>query len=305
MDRAVKSALNQSYADLELILIDDASSDESSDISRGYKDERVRRFRRMRPGPGGYAARNLGISLARGKWVCFLDADDEWLQDHLAIVRKAVKEHPDCQGVSTGSYLQKEQSWVADNYVRKHFESHVFELCEYLQARLKGLELITTNTIALKRNFLTEGSLFPEGSALRGGDEATWLKLFLQGMKMVRLPVPTAVYHLDADNMVTAKISNATGKHPVLSRVESVLPQLDDREVKRLLCRFANRKTIAWARVIKESKGIPLAQLKRLNFQGLDMYCVFAAMAMLFLPGLVFKQLIGGVKSQFWTRRFF
>ncbi len=80
--RAIDSALAQTYVPLEVIVIDDGSRDATHQIASRYGD-RLRLIRLPRPlGPGG--ARNVGIEAARGPYVAFLDADDEWLPEKTA-----------------------------------------------------------------------------------------------------------------------------------------------------------------------------------------------------------------------------
>jgi teichuronic acid biosynthesis glycosyltransferase TuaG len=78
--RATASVLSQTEVDIELIVVDDASSDGTSlylaDLQS--KDDRVRLLRNPTP-TGGAAARNRGIESSRGQWIAFLDDDDEWL----------------------------------------------------------------------------------------------------------------------------------------------------------------------------------------------------------------------------------
>lgn len=81
----IESVLAQSFADWELLLVDDASTDRTPEIARRFaaRDRRVRPFRLgRRSGPG--AARNLALDEARGRWIAFLDSDDLWLPDKLA-----------------------------------------------------------------------------------------------------------------------------------------------------------------------------------------------------------------------------
>src|SRR5947209_7116968 len=78
--RAVDSALRQSCATAEVLVIDDESTDETADIAGGYGPP-VRLLRQAHAGPG--AARNLGAREAAGEWLAFLDADDAWLPHKL------------------------------------------------------------------------------------------------------------------------------------------------------------------------------------------------------------------------------
>lgn len=79
--RAVESALAQTIEQVEVVVVDDGSSDGSVDILRGFGD-RIRW--ESGPNRGACAARNRGVALARGEWIQFLDADDELLPDKLA-----------------------------------------------------------------------------------------------------------------------------------------------------------------------------------------------------------------------------
>ena len=79
LPRAVSSVLNQTYAALELLIVDDGSTDGTAEVVKGFQDPRVR-FLRLDQNQGQCAAMNAGIEAARGDWVCFLDSDDEYLE---------------------------------------------------------------------------------------------------------------------------------------------------------------------------------------------------------------------------------
>lgn len=82
LGRAIKSVLDQTYDDLELIVVDDRSTDNTAEVVESFNDPRVRYVGREKNG-GEAAARNTGIRLAKGKYVAFLDSDDEWLPTKL------------------------------------------------------------------------------------------------------------------------------------------------------------------------------------------------------------------------------
>lgn len=76
---AIESLLSQTYKDIEIIVSDDGSTDRTKDIIKKYKN--VRYIYQDRRGEG--AARNLGISISKGKYLCFLDADDLYANDKI------------------------------------------------------------------------------------------------------------------------------------------------------------------------------------------------------------------------------
>jgi len=87
---AVASVLRQSFADLELLIVDDGSADRTVEIAQQFaqRDPRVRVLQQANAGPG--PARNTGFHAARGRLFAFLDSDDEWdaefLAEHVAIL---------------------------------------------------------------------------------------------------------------------------------------------------------------------------------------------------------------------------
>lgn len=90
--RAVESVLVQTWQSWELIIVDDGSSDSTADIAHRSADRDASgRVRVLRLGANGGLpnARNRGIAQARGSWVTFLDADDEYLRDHLSTMMSA------------------------------------------------------------------------------------------------------------------------------------------------------------------------------------------------------------------------
>jgi glycosyltransferase involved in cell wall biosynthesis len=80
--QAIQSVLSQGFADLEVIVVDDASSDNTEAVVGAIKDPRLVYVRHPK-NQGGAAARNTGIARARGEYVAFLDSDDQWVPDKL------------------------------------------------------------------------------------------------------------------------------------------------------------------------------------------------------------------------------
>jgi glycosyltransferase involved in cell wall biosynthesis len=88
---AIRSALGQTFRDVEIIVVDDGSIDQTEKIVRQFSD-RVTYHRQENRGAG--AARNFGVMSGSGEWIAFLDADDIWYPEKLAIQFEAVAMNP-------------------------------------------------------------------------------------------------------------------------------------------------------------------------------------------------------------------
>ena len=239
IQRSISSVLNQSYQDFELIIVNDASTDNSLEEIMKFNDSRIRVLHRDTPGPGGYAARNLGIQEARADWIAFLDADDEWMPRHLQAVQELVTADR-CKCVAQGwiDVAQgTEQLFQASRYVRStaHFS---FE--SFLSIGRRGHSLFHMNSVAVYRTLLLSIGGFPAGTCRRGGDVATWLKVVCEAGGVLMSPEPGARYFRD-DSFVTKTIAPETKLNCVVLGAQRLLNEnkLDTRE-KRLLKQFSN-----------------------------------------------------------------
>lgn len=97
---AVRSVLDQTYADFEVVVVDDGSTEDPTPLR--VADERVRYVRQENRGAS--AARNLGLGLARGRYVAFLDADDLFVPGKLERQATVMEGRPDV-AISHTSYL--------------------------------------------------------------------------------------------------------------------------------------------------------------------------------------------------------
>ena len=89
---AIKSVLDQTFKDFELIVIDDGSTDDSVNIVRSFQDDRIHLF--LFENSGAPTARNRGIEKAKGELVAFIDSDDVWTAEKLADQVNAVSNNP-------------------------------------------------------------------------------------------------------------------------------------------------------------------------------------------------------------------
>lgn len=103
LKRAIASVLNQKFEDFELIVVDDASSDNTPRVVESINDGRIR-YIRLKKNSGGPVARNTGIKKARGRFIALLDDDDEWLPNRLELQIRKFEELDSEFGVVYGGF---------------------------------------------------------------------------------------------------------------------------------------------------------------------------------------------------------
>lgn len=155
---SVESVLKQTYENLELIIMDDGSSDGTEAYVKGIADERVR-YRKSDTNMGPSAARNMGAELAKGKYLAFQDSDDEWLPDKLEKQMKIMLENKDVSLVYSefGFYREGELIIVIPPQTIP-YEAKQGDLFSYLLL----YPLISTQTILVETKEFIEAGGFDE-----------------------------------------------------------------------------------------------------------------------------------------------
>ncbi|NHE55630.1 glycosyltransferase family A protein [Cyclobacterium plantarum] len=277
LDRSVDSVLNQDFEDFELILVDDGSSDGSYEKALSFNDDRIKVFQRGTPGPGGYAARNLGISKAKFDWIAFLDADDAWKPNHLATFSDLIDSKPDISIVSTSwtdVFDGKDSSKSFDSaYHRKHQTKgvHEIDLESFLVNSRDGFPPFWTGALGIRKSLLESISGFPEGRCKRGGDVDTWLRAIYWGKLALWSPQKTVIYHRDSVNMVTKTQVFELGCEA--DTVKLLAEKAESEEVKSLLFQFLNSRVVSrWLQTLRvgQKPGSLWGKTKwrHLNFKG-------------------------------------
>lgn len=90
--KAIDSVIDQSFIDWELIIVDDGSTDNTSELVKNVGDKRIKYYLRLNKGPA--AARNYGVSKSSGKWIAYLDSDNELFPNYLEVMLRYLKANP-------------------------------------------------------------------------------------------------------------------------------------------------------------------------------------------------------------------
>lgn len=106
IQQSIRSVLSQSFHDIELIVVDDGSTDDSAIIVEDLTDKRLKLIKQQNSGPS--AARNTGLHNAQGEWVVFLDADDELCENALTVMHDNCKKYPDADIIDFNKYIRKD-----------------------------------------------------------------------------------------------------------------------------------------------------------------------------------------------------
>lgn len=183
IETAIKSVLEQQFSNWELIIIDDGSTDNSAEIIQKYTgDPRI--IYRYQTNQERSKARNNGIDMARGNFICFLDSDDYYLPNHLAVLKETIDSTGERPALYYTGYFVNSGGELKKN---KDFSS----------LRKKGIynilfeELLQTNSVCISARLLTENK-FPENFNLFE-DNHLWLRVIARS-EMIYIPAATTVF---------------------------------------------------------------------------------------------------------------
>ena len=188
--RTLGCALAQTLAEIEIIVVDDGSTDGSVHEIAGCGDTRLKII--QQPNAGVSAARNAGAKAARAQWLALVDADDEWMPEHLARLLDCVEG----SGAIAAFSNQRLQSLdgapaIAADVAAQRIDNYFRFAMEH------GGYPISASSVLVRRAGLMDCGLFPPGVAM-GEDLDTWARLACRGAIVYNAAI-TAVYN-DAAN---------------------------------------------------------------------------------------------------------
>lgn len=175
---ALDSVLVQTYQDFEVIVVDDGSTDDGASIVERYSYPRIRLIRQENAGVS--AARNKGIAEAKGEYVAFLDADDEWMPEYLEVQHQLTEKYPQCDVFAT-NYEFRGQSGNMESTILRRLPSkdEDFELTNYFEVAYCSHPPLWTSAVMARKAALDSVGGFPVG-VCSGEDLLTWARLIVK-----------------------------------------------------------------------------------------------------------------------------
>ncbi|HOJ64138.1 MAG TPA: glycosyltransferase [Spirochaetota bacterium] len=243
LKRAIKSVLNQSFQDFEIIVIDDGSSIDIKRIIEEFNSDRLV-YLRNEKNKGISFSRNRGISLAKGDLIAFLDSDDEWLKDKL-------KKQIEYLNNTQYRIVHTEEIWIRNgkrvNPKKRHTKSggNIFiqslELC-----------LISPSSVLIKKEIFEEYGLFDE-DLLVCEDYDLWLRITAKE-EVGFIKKPLIIKYGGHSDQLSRKYE-AMDKFRVKSLIKLLnTVELNDYQKKAVIETIINKSNILYNGAIKRGK---------------------------------------------------
>lgn len=232
LPQAIVSVLAQTYCNWELLVIDDGSTDNTREVVNHFisKDVRVKYF--YQKNQERSAARNHGIEKSSGEWICFLDSDDYFLENHLEVLQKNIILHQEIKFFLTGIRINTEGN-VQEKAFLNFSSTHGFK--EIME------DFILMNTVCLNFMLLKENKFDNRFSIWE--DTHLWLRI-AEHYRIYQIKVYTCVQNVHAENSVKISFRNVD-----LKKVNQYILAISDVEMK--ICNFSK---IINTKLYKDSK---------------------------------------------------
>ena len=156
--RSIKSVLDQTYGNFELIVIDDGSTDDTERVMSSFVDKRVR-YIRYEKNSGAAVARNVGVNSARGKYIAFQDSDDAWMPEKLEKQMKAFESAGSDLGV-----VYTDMLLVSENGLANYWQSPEIDSSDIVDKKRREYQVfnIGIQSVLIKKECFNKVGLFDE-----------------------------------------------------------------------------------------------------------------------------------------------
>lgn len=186
LKRAIQSVIDQTYTDWELIIVDDRSKDNTEEVVKSFKDSRIIYIGRTKNFGCDTRPKNDGIKASKGEYIAFLDDDNEYRPDHLAILLKELES-------DLSLTLVYGDRWIVDD--NKVIPSQVGMAHDFDPSMLMQRNFIDTSDILVRSQILRDIGGFDERFD-KYVDWNVYVRMAKNGCKFKRVPSIITNYHL-------------------------------------------------------------------------------------------------------------
>ena len=203
LGRAIESVLAQRYPAKEIIVVNDGSTDDTEEVAQGFGSK----IKYIYQASGGVSvARNKGIEASTGRWVAFLDADDEFGPEKLEKQIELLRRNPDlrwCVANYDRAFEGRQHPTFDEGRLKKGLAGKdYFE--NYFRDAVRWKFRANTPTIIIRKDIFDELGVFEPGR-LRGQDLDVWWRIAHRYPKIGMVPESHGVVHLDIQDPVLTK----------------------------------------------------------------------------------------------------
>lgn len=225
--RSVRSVLSQTFQDFEIIVVDDGSVDGGKSVVQSISDGRIRVISQANKGVS--AARNAGIAAAQYDIVAFLDADDEWLPNHLSTIHELILAYPDCGVFGTSYYTQKAGETPTLPSTNGSIKGTRI-MTDYFKVASGADFPMQTSAYAVRKEKILAIGGFPVG--IPSGEDILTLARLQTVCEFAYSSEPTSIYYLTTD--ATKSVRPIKTDDPLDAMFEEVYKRTRHKEGSRL-----------------------------------------------------------------------
>ncbi len=215
IQETIESVLNQTFIDLELIVINDGSQDATLKLVERIQDSRINVF--SYPNAGQSTSRNRGIALATGEYISFIDADDLWTPDKLEAQLKALQANP------KAAVAYSWTDWIDESSQLLGKGSHNTEQGEVFAKLLLNDFVANGSNVLIRRQALNEVGDF-DASVTPAEDWDMWLRLAVH-YEFVAVQSSQILYRISPNSASFNVWQMETSSLRVIEKAYAIAPQ--------------------------------------------------------------------------------
>jgi glycosyltransferase involved in cell wall biosynthesis len=194
---SIQSVLDQTFADFEIVVVDDGSTDNTREVIESFHDPRIRHFHQENRGPA--AAANRAMELSRGEYISLFSSDDDLLPTALEKGVQVLDAHPEVAFSYGQTYLMDERGRVFD-LPKKPKYSYIREGMEEIKGLLTRGDYIPTPTVMVRRSYLFEVGLYDPTFRYGSEDFDLWVRL-AKKYKVAYIAEPLIKYRVHSSSL--------------------------------------------------------------------------------------------------------